>query len=322
MWTSARVFVAEPEGMMGSAILRSLERHGIASQVLDSASLDLTDSTSVDRFFAELRPTHVFLAAGKKGGILANQRFPADLMLDNLRVLTNVIEAAFRHDCQKLLYVGSACLYPRDCPQPMQEGMLLTGPFEPTNEAYSVAKLAGLKLCQAIHQQHQRAFVAAIPTNIYGPQDDFDPDNAHVVAALLTKLHRARENTSPEVVLWGSGQPRREFLYCDDLGDACVFVMERYEGREPVNIGYGSDISIRELAEQIKAILDYRGEVRFDTSKPDGMPRKALDCQRMTELGWRPRVRFAEGLRRTCDWYERYVAASVTAPHKESVCLS
>jgi GDP-L-fucose synthase len=306
MWDNTRVFVAEPTGMMGRAIVRALGRRGVEGQILDGGHLHLTDAAAVGRFFADERPTHVFLAAGKKGGILANQRFPADLMLNNLRVLTNVIGSAFQQGVQKLLYLGSACLYPRDCPQPMEERMLLTGPFEPTNEAYSVAKLAGLKLCQAIHNQYGRSFIAAIPTNVYGPHDEFDPDNAHVIGALIHRISAAKREGRRQVDIWGSGRPRREFLYSDDLGEACVFLMERYDGAEPVNVAGGSDVSIRELAEQIRDALDYRGELKFDTSKPDGMPNKSLDGRRMAEIGWRPTVPFADGLRRTCAWYERH----------------
>jgi GDP-L-fucose synthase len=321
MWNNARVLVTEPDGMMGRSLVRALASAG-AGHVLDSADVDLADPAAVERFFVRARPSHVFLAAGKKGSILANQRYPADLMLDNLHVVTNVLEAALRHDVRKLLFVASACIYPRDCPQPMQERMLLTGPFETTNEAYSTAKLAGLKLCQAIRDQYRLSFIVAIPTNIYGPHDDFDPDNAHVVAALIHKLSAARETGQSEVVLWGTGQARREFLFSDDLGRACVFLMEKYDERDPINIGFGDDLSIRELAEKIKRAVGYTGAIRFDATRPDGMPRKWLDSSRLLEMGWCPSVGLVEGLRATCDWYARHGGMKAAAAAKEGVCLS
>jgi GDP-L-fucose synthase len=301
MWQDARVLVTEPEGMIGSAIVRALPRR---AAILDSNNLDLRDAVAVDDFFADERPTHVFLAAGKKGGILANQLFPADLMLDNLTVLPNMIRAALRFGVQKLLYLGSSCLYPRDCPQPMREESLFTGPFEITNEAYSTAKMAALRLCQAIRKQFGRSFITAIPTNIYGPGDDFDPENSHVVAAMLRKLHDARESGQESVTFWGTGMARREFIFNDDLGRACVHLMEHYDADEPINIGAGGDLSIRELAEQVKNAVGFDGEIRFDPSKPDGMPRKWLDSSRIKALGWRPTVSFEDGLQQTCDWFE------------------
>lgn len=313
-----RVFVAEPQGMLGRAIVRALARQGLQRCVLNTAALDLRQAEAVERFFRRERPTQVFLTAGKKGGIGANQRFPADLLLDNLRVATNVMDAAFRSGVERLLYVGSSCMYPRDCPQPMAETMLLTGPLEPTSAAYAVGKLAGLHLCQAIHRQYGRRFISAIPTNVYGPHDEFDPDNAHVVGALIRKISDARAAGAAAVCLWGTGTPRREFVYCDDFAAACVFLMEHYDGAEPVNIASNEDVSIRELAELIADILGYDGAIRFDSSKPDGMPRKALAGSRLTALGWRPRVGFRDGLRRTCDWYERaYPARS----RKEESCV-
>jgi GDP-L-fucose synthase len=318
MWQGARILVTEPDGMIGGAIARALARR--ASErfcLLDSSEVDLRDAVAVSRFFEEERPTHVFLAAGKKGGILANQRFPADLMLDNLAVLPNVIRAAFQAGVRRLLYLGSSCLYPRDCPQPMEERSLLAGPFEPTNEAYSMAKMAALKLCQAIRKQYGRSFISAIPTNIYGPGDDFDPDNAHVVAAMIRKFHDAREARHGSVTLWGTGQARREFIFSEDLGRACVFLMEQYDDIEPINIGAGSDLSIHELAEQVRSAVGFDGKIRFDASKPDGMPRKWLDSSKLTALGWRPEVSLEDGLRRTCQWY----GSSTRRASKEAKCL-
>lgn len=299
----SRIIVAAPEQMIGAAIVRALQRAGLAPCLLHSEDLDLASVCAVERFFATHRPTHVFLEAGKKGGILANQKYPADLLLDNLRTATNVLEAALRHGTDRLLYLASACIYPRDCRQPMQETMLLTGPLEPTNEAYSIGKIAGLKLCQALRCQHGKDFIAAIPTNIYGPHDDCDPDRAHVIAGLMTRIHRAHQEGQAEVVVWGTGTPRREFLYCDDLAAACLFLMEHYSSAEPINIGASDDLSIRELAEAIKEVVGYTGALRFDANKPDGMPRKALDCRRLTEMGWQPSMPFQEGLRRTYQWY-------------------
>jgi GDP-L-fucose synthase len=304
----ARIFVADPGEMIGAALSRALRKAGLGKSILAAESLDLACAASVHRFFAEQRPTHVFLEAGKKGGILANQRFPADLMLDNLLIATNVLNAAFRHGTEKVLYLASACIYPRDCPQPMQERMLLTGPLEPTNEAYSVSKIAGLKLCQAIRRQYGRNFIAAVPTNIFGPQDDFHLDNAHVVGALMNRIHRAQCEGQPEVVVWGSGSPRREFLYSDNLADACLFLMNHYMEEAPINIGFGTDLTIRDLAEAIKQVVGYAGALHFDTSKPDGMPLKSLDCSLLTKLGWQPSIPFLEGLRRTYQWYVEFSA--------------
>lgn len=289
--------------MVGASLVRAMTRVGLGKAVVATDDLQLADQASVDSFFAKGQPSHVFMTAGMKGGILANQRYPADLMFNNLRVIINVLGSALRHGTENLLYLGSACMYPRDCPQPMREGLLLTGLLELTNEPYSVSKLAGLKLCGAIHRQHGRRFIAAIPTNIFGPHDDFDPETAHVVGALMHRIHQAHQEGHGEVVVWGSGSPRREFLYCDDLADACLFLMEHYSGDEPINVGYGGDVSIRELAEAIKEVVGYQGIMRFDASKPDGAPCKSLDCSRLTKLGWQSSIPFREGLRRTYRWY-------------------
>lgn len=317
----ARIFVAAPQAMLGRAIVRGLARAGFGPRVLDCADIDLRDRESVGQFFRQQRPTHVFLAAGKKGGIQANRRYPADLLLDNLRIAMNVLEAALQAEVGKVLYVGSSCMYPRECRQPMREDMLLTGPLEPTSEAYAVGKLAGLHLCQAIYGQHGRRFVSAIPTNVYGPNDDFDPDNAHVVGGLIQKIAAARRSGAPEVCLWGTGRPRREFLYADDFGTACVFLMQHYDRAEPVNIASGDELSIRELAERIADHLGYVGELRFDASKPDGAPRKSLDGSQLMELGWRRTVGLDEGLRRTCEWYEQQIrSGQPTTTCKEKSC--
>lgn len=312
MRKDARIFVAEPEGMLGRSIVRALTHSGLERSVLESSDVDLTDPEAVEQFFRGEGPSHVFLAAGQKGGILYNQRFPADLLLNNLRVAINVLNAARTYGTEKLLYVGSSCMYPRDCPQPMREEMLLTGPLEATSEAYAMGKLAGLQLGQAIRRQYGCRFISAIPTNIYGPGDCFDPDNAHVVGALIHKIAAACREGAPEVELWGTGSPLREFLYRDDFGAACVFLMERYEDVEPINIASGESIAIRDLARLIGAILGYAGTLRFDASKPDGAPHKSLDGSRLQALGWKPAIGLADGLRQSCEWYLR--RASVRKP--------
>lgn len=303
MRKDSRIFVAERDGMLGRAIIGALARQGLQNCVLDTFDLDLTQAQHVERYFAVERPTHVFLAAGKKGGIRANQRFPADLLFDNLAVATHVMRAALEYGVEKLLYVGSSCMYPRDCRQPAAESDLLTGPLEPTSEAYATGKLAALKLCQAIHRQYRRRFIAAIPTNIYGPYDSFDPENAHVVGALIRKLAAAKREKAPDVCLWGTGNPRREFLFADDFGSACVFLMENYENEGPINMASGEELSVRDLAEQIAGILGYEGTLRFDPAQPDGALQKSLDGSHLTVLGWGPEVSLTSGLRQTCQWY-------------------
>jgi GDP-L-fucose synthase len=257
----------------------------------------------VDEFFAAERPEYVFLAAARVGGILANSTYPVEFLQDNLRIELNVIESAYRHGVKKLLFLGSSCIYPKYAPQPMKEAHLLTGELEPTNQPYAIAKIAGIELCQAYNRQYGTHFVSVMPTNLYGPGDNFDLRNSHVLPALIRKFHEAKEHSEPNVVVWGTGAPRREFLYVDDLADACLFLMHDYSGSEIVNIGVGQDISIGELAELVREVVGYGGEIVYDTSKPDGTPRKLLDVSKLSGLGWKARTSLREGIERTYLWY-------------------
>jgi GDP-L-fucose synthase len=300
----SKVFVAGARGLVGSAICRALVERGFARVLAPSrSSLDLRDRGAVERFFTAERPDYVFMAAAKVGGIAANDSFPADFIRDNLEIQTNVIDAAYRAGTRKLCFLGSSCIYPRLAPQPMQESALLTGPLEPTNQWYAVAKIAGIKMCQAYALQHGFNAISVMPTNLYGPGDNFDLQTSHVVPALLRKFHAARETGAKDVTVWGSGTPRREFLFVDDLADALCFLMERYDSPEIINVGWGADITIAELASLIADVAGFRGELVFDGSKPDGAPRKLLDVGKMTALGWRPRTQLGDGIRATYDWY-------------------
>jgi GDP-L-fucose synthase len=300
------VFVAGHRGLVGGAIVRRLQADGATSLVLrTSAELDLRDARAVDAFFAATRPSQVYLAAAKVGGIHANDTYPADFIRDNLQIQTAVIDAAWRHGTRKLLFLGSSCIYPRLAPQPMPESCLLTGPLESTNECYAIAKIAGLKMCQAYRKQYGFDAIAAMPTNLYGPGDNFHPQNSHVLPALIRRFHEAKESGAERVVVWGTGTPRREFLYVDDLADACVWLMNNYSSPDLVNVGWGLDVSIRELAERVAGVVGYRGAIEFDASKPDGTPRKLLDVTRLKSLGWQPSVDLDAGLRRTYDWFVR-----------------
>lgn len=300
----ARIFVAGHRGLVGSAIVRRLHAAGFTGLILrTSAELDLRNQAAVEHFFQAERPEFVFLAAAKVGGILANDTFPADFLRDNLQIQTNVIDAAYRHGTRKLLFLGSSCIYPKHAPQPMPESCLLTGPLEPTNEWYAIAKIAGLKMCQAYRKQHGFNAITAMPTNLYGPGDNFDLQSSHVLPALLRKFHDARQQGAAEAVVWGTGTPRREFLHVDDLADACLFLMQDYEGAEPVNVGWGQDVSIRELAELVREAVGFGGRLAFDTTKPDGTPRKLLDTGRLSALGWKPRVGLREGIAQTYRWF-------------------
>jgi GDP-L-fucose synthase len=305
-----KIFVAGHRGLVGSALVRRLEADGLGPQLVlrTRAELDLTRQDAVERFFAAERPTQVYLAAARVGGILANDTRPADFIGENLAIQVNVIDAAWRHGVQKLLFLGSSCIYPRLAPQPMKEEYLLTGPLEPTNEWYAVAKIAGLKMCQAYRRQHGFDAISAMPTNLYGPGDNFNLETSHVLPALIRRFDEARERGDAEVVVWGTGTPRREFLHVDDLADALVFLMDRYSDEPPVNVGWGEDVSIRELAETVARVVGFTGRIAFDTSRPDGAPRKLLDVSRMTALGWQARIRLEGGLRETCRWYGEHVA--------------
>jgi GDP-L-fucose synthase len=299
-----RIYVAGHRGLVGSAIRRRLEGLGYGNLLLRSSEeLDLRRQPDVDRFFGCERPEYVFLAAARVGGILANSTYPGDFIYDNLAIQTNVIEAARRLGARKLLFLGSSCIYPKLAPQPIKEEYLLTGPLEPTNEWYAIAKIAGLKLCQAYSRQHGFRAISIMPTNLYGPGDNYHPQNSHVLPALMRRFHCARLGGEPHVVVWGTGNPRREFLHVDDLADAAVFLMEQYESPEIINVGTGVDVSIADLAELLARITGFEGRIVFDTSKPDGTPRKMLDVSRISALGWKARVSLEDGIRATYEWF-------------------
>jgi GDP-L-fucose synthase len=301
---NARIFVAGHRGLVGSAICRCLRREGYDRLILQSrAELDLTDHSAVESFFRREQPEYVFLAAAKVGGILANSTYPADFLRENLAIQNNVIDAASRHGVKKLLFLGSSCIYPKLAPQPIREEYLLTGPLEPTNEWYAIAKIAGIKMAQAYRRQHGFNAISLMPTNLYGPEDNFDLSSSHVLPALIRKAHEAARAGARELVVWGTGTPRREFLHVDDLADASLFLMQNYDDPEIINVGTGTDISIRELVDLIVRISGYQGEVVFDASKPDGTPRKLLDVTRMAALGWKPSIGLEEGIAGTWRWY-------------------
>jgi GDP-L-fucose synthase len=300
----SRVFVAGHRGLVGSAIVRRLRALGF-EQVLcvERSELDLTRQSAVDAWFTSHRPEIVIMAAAKVGGIHANNTYAADFIRDNLAVQTNVIDAAHRNGARKLTFLGSSCIYPKFAPQPMNEDCLLTGPLEPTNEWYAIAKIAGIKMCQAYLRQYGFDAISLMPTNLYGPGDNFDLQNSHVLPALMRKIHEAKQARSDSVVVWGTGTPRREFLYVDDLADAVVYLTGRYSGAGPVNVGVGSDITIRELAELMSRIIGFEGRLQFDTSKPDGTPQKLLDVTRLRNLGWQASTTLEAGLRATYQWF-------------------
>ncbi len=301
---TSRIYVAGHTGLVGSAICRRLRSGNYPHLVTRTRDeLDLLDQNAVDCFFASERPEYVFLAAAKVGGILANAAYPAEFLRDNLLIEVNVIDAAYRHGAKKLEFLGSSCIYPKFAPQPIREDSLLTSALEPTNEAYAIAKIAGLKMAQAYREQYGFPSISLMPTNLYGPNDNFDPASSHVVPALIRRFHEAAQRNAAEVVIWGTGTVRRELMHVDDLADACVFLMENYDAPEIVNLGTGEDITIRELAEMIAEITGYRGIIKQDTSKPDGTPRKLLDVSRLNALGWRARVSLREGLRQTYQWF-------------------
>jgi GDP-L-fucose synthase len=312
----ARIFVAGHRGMVGSAIVRRLRAEGFTDLLVAGRDeLDLRDQAAVDRWFAERRPEYVFLVAGTVGGILPNSLLPADFLYDNLMIHATVVHAAHLYGARKLLYLGSSCIYPRECRQPMKEEELLGGALEPTNEPYAIAKIAGIKLCSAYRRQYGCDFISAMPTNLYGPNDDFDLDTAHVLPALIRKFHEAKLRGETKVVIWGTGRPRREFLHVDDLADGCLFLMRTYSAEPHVNVGTGEDISIRELAELACRIIHPAAELAFDASKPDGMPRKLLDVSRLHRLGWRHRTGIEEGLARTYAWFTEHYEEAIR-PHK------
>jgi GDP-L-fucose synthase len=302
MTPDSRIFVAGHRGMVGSALVRQLQARGYRHLLLRTrAELDLLDQSAVFGFLARERPAMIFIAAARVGGIQANNTLRADFLYENLQISANLIQGAHQAGTQRLMYFASNCIYPRACPQPMAEEHLLTGPLEPTNEPYAIAKIAGLKLCESLQRQHGRDYISVIPASLYGPNDNYDPANSHVLPALLRRAHEARERGDPELVVWGSGTPRREFLYVDDLAQACVMLAEQGYRGPPINIGSGSDLSIRELAEAVVSTVGYRGRLVFDASKPDGIPRKLLDSSRMLATGWQPTTGLTQGLRMACD---------------------
>ena len=300
----ARIFVAGHGGLVGSALCRRLHAEGAQNLILRTKSeLDLRDQAAVDRFFSTEKPEYVYLAAAKVGGILANASYPAEFLRDNLAIELNVIHSAWRHGVRKLCFLGSSCVYPKFAPQPMNEDCLMTGPLEQTNEWYAIAKIAGIKMAQAYAHQYGFRAISLMPTNLYGPEDNFDLAGSHVLPALLRKFHEACVDDLPEVTLWGSGAPRREFLHVDDLADAALFLMRNYQDTEPINVGVGEDVTIMELAEMIRGITGYSGRIVFDRSKPDGTPRKLLDVSRLRSLGWHPKISLRDGIQSTYHWY-------------------
>jgi len=300
----AKILVTGHRGLVGSAIVRQLAQAGFTQILTASRSeVDLCDPLTVDEWFAANRPEFVFHVAGKVGGIQANATYPADFMFENLMIHATVLRSAWRHEVKKLLYLGSSCIYPRDCPQPMREDYLLTGPLEQTNEAYALAKITGLKSCEYYRRQHGCNFISAMPTNLYGPNDNFDLDGSHVLPALIRKFHEAKLNDSGEVTIWGSGTPRREFLHVDDLASACVFLLEHYEEASTINIGTGEDLQISGLAELVRKVVYPDARMNYDSSKPDGTPRKLLDVSRLHALGWKHHIQLADGIRTTYEWF-------------------
>ena len=304
MQPDARIYVAGHRGLAGSAIVRALQAAGYKNLMLRThAQVDLTSQAAVDAFFQAEQPVYVFLAAAKVGGIHANNAYPAEFIRDNLAIQTNIIHAAWKNGARKLLFLGSSCIYPKLAPQPMPESCLLTGPLEPTNESYAVAKIAGIKMCQAYRRQYGFDAISLMPTNLYGPGDNFDLENSHVMPALIRKFHEAKVAGAREVMMWGTGTPRREFLHVDDLGAAAVFLMQQYSGEDIVNVGVGDDVTIRELAETIKAVVGYQGQIVQDLTKPDGTPRKLMDVTRLRGLGWQARIGLREGIEQTYAWF-------------------
>ncbi|HEY2720485.1 MAG TPA: GDP-L-fucose synthase [Chitinophagaceae bacterium] len=298
MEKNSRIYIAGHRGMVGSAIMRRLQKEGHTNFIFrNSSELDLRDQQAVADFFVKEKPDYVFLAAAKVGGIMANNTYRAEFLYDNLTIQNNVIHQSYLNGVKKLLFLGSSCIYPKLAPQPLKENYLLTGLLEPTNEPYAIAKIAGIKMCDAYRSQYGCNFISVMPTNLYGPNDNYDLNKSHVLPALLRKFHEAKQKSSDEVIVWGSGKPRREFLHADDMADACLFVMENFNEPGFVNIGVGSDISIAELANMIKDITGFSGKIVWDSSKPDGTPQKLLDVSKLTSLGWTPKIDFIEGIR-------------------------
>ena len=302
---SSKIYVAGHKGLVGSAIVRALEKQGYDNLILRTHSeLDLLDQKSTADFFKKEKPEYVFLAAAKVGGIMANRTYPADFIYQNLQIQNNIIHHSYLNGVKKLLFLGSSCIYPRLARQPIKEEYLLTEALETTNESYAIAKIAGIKMCQAYNKQYGTDFISVMPTNLYGPNDNFDPETSHVLPALIRKFHEAKINNQTEVVVWGTGAPKREFLYVDDLADACIFLMNNYDNSEIINIGTDEDISIKELAEMIKEITGFTGEINWDASKPNGTPRKLLDVGKLHNLGWKHQINLPDGILSVYEWYQ------------------
>jgi len=304
MEKNAKIYVAGHKGLVGSALVRALKSDGYSNIITSTrAELDLTDERAVTEFFALEKPEYVFLAAAKVGGIMANKNSPADFIYTNLQIQNNVIHNSYKKNVKKLLFLGSSCIYPKLSPQPIKEEYLLSGHLEPTNDAYAIAKIAGIMMCQSYHRQHGSNFISVMPTNLYGPNDNFDLETSHVLPALIRRFHEAKINNSPSVTLWGSGTPMREFLHVDDLAEACLHLMNTYEETGIVNIGTGEDCTIKELAETIAKVVSYKGELKWDTTKPDGTPRKLLDVSKLHNLGFKHKISLEEGIRNTYEWW-------------------
>ncbi len=305
----ATVYVAGHRGLVGSAVTRALQARGHSVLGWTSSELDLRDRDAVNAFFDAERPTHVVLAAAKVGGIMANSTAPADFLSDNLRIQVNVMDAAARTGVERLLFLGSSCIYPKFAQQPIREDSLLTGALEPTNDAYAIAKIAGIMQVQALRRQHGVSFISAMPTNLYGPGDNFDLQGSHVMPAMIRKMHEAKISGAPSVTLWGTGSPKREFLHVNDLASASLFLLEHYDDAQTINVGVGEDLTIKELAELVRAVVGFEGDLVWDAEKPDGTPRKLLDVGRLTDLGWKPQVRLEDGVRSTYAWFQEHVAS-------------
>jgi len=304
MEKGSKIYVAGHRGLVGSAIVRALESAGYTNIIKKTRDeLNLLDQKPVADFFITEKPEYIFLAAAKVGGILANKEYPADFIYENLQVQNNIIHNSYLNNVKKLCFLGSSCIYPKLAPQPIKEEYLLSGPLEPSNDAYAIAKIAGIKMCQSYNQQYGTNYISLMPTNLYGPNDNFDLESSHVLPALIRKFHEAKETNSPTVTMWGTGSPMREFLHVDDLADAAVHLMNTYDGSEIVNVGTGEDVTIKELAELISDIVGYKGELLWDTDKPDGTPRKLLDVSKLHSLGWKHKTNLPDGIRNTYEWY-------------------